>query len=217
LVEETATIIPELSAEDKLTAAKNSVAALVADLEIVTTNADGIDATDQIEQILVISGKVVEARKVAAKLQLEANKGAITEVENNLINQIKVLVENTNYEELTGKPLQTLVWYVDTSAENEDEGPIYGVRINPARRTSTRGTSNGSARGKSNWLVSRTNDDGTTETLTVKDAVNQYASDHMRGTQLFEPKKAWSSLFPKMIKEQPELGFGDPVEPTNGN
>ena len=188
----------ELSIEDQLSAKR-------AALDLLTEKLTG--ETD-VDQILIQAGEVTKARTELQKLQKDANKGKISEAEDLLKNGIRAIVENTDWYNLTGEGIHTIVWYIDTSQESEDgtTGPVYGVRINPARAARRASGGTGQRRSRSTEMVTRTLEDGSVEQMTVKEAVNAYASDTMRDTQLFEPKKAWGLLFPKLNKELAEAG-----------
>ena len=203
----------ELSIEDQLSAKRTA-------LDLLTEKLTG--ETD-VDQILIQAGEVTKARSDLQKLQKDANKGKISAAEDLLIHGIQALAENTDWYNLTGEGIHTIVWYIDTSQESEDgtTGPVYGVRINPARaarRASSPGT--GQRRSRSTEMVTRTLGDGSVEQMTVKEAVNAYATDTMRETQLFEPKKAWGLLFPKLNKQLAEAGepeFEDAEAPAEAN
>ena len=178
--------------------------------ELVKLQANATDLESQleaaasegdVEAIIKLAGQIKDARTIVVKAQREANAEKIGAAESALIAGIRVVVENVDWKTLTGEDITTVVFYRDSSAETEQTGPVFGIHVNPkrgARKKSAGGTSTRKTR--SNVKVHRIGEDGEVEELTVKEVVQKYASDEVRASSLFEPKKAWSILFPKVNK-----------------
>lgn len=162
------------------------------------------------DKILELAATLTKQRAAVLKAQKDVNKGAILAIEETLKVGIQTLVENVNYEELTGEKVKNVLWFSEVNAETQET--TVGLRVNAARRpASTGAAASGNGRSvKANQTVTRTMPDGTVESLTVKEVVQTYADEDTRNSSLFEPKKAWSILFPKVNKTL-DPAFSEPV------
>lgn len=176
---------------------------------------------------LMLAAQVLKASEELPALLLAKNEGAIQEAEDMFKMTLVGLVANSPYEELTGIPINTIVFVRAIESETEDSGPLYELAINPKKTTAGRKSSSSSstARGKAGDSVSRVGPDGNVETSTVKEVVLKYADEKVRALSLFN-KSAWSSLFPKVNavliaagenEFTPTTPATEPVQPSANN
>lgn len=162
------------------------------------------------DKVLELATELTKVRKAVLNSQKDVNKDAIAGIEDSLKTGIQVLVENVKYQELTGEPIKNVLWFAETNEETNEVS--IGLRINAGRRgPSSAGSASGNGRSvKANQTVTRTMPDGTVESLTVKEVVQTHADDDVRGNSLYEPKKAWSILFPRVNKTL-DPKFSEPI------
>lgn len=202
----TETETPEATTEAPAAPSLKDLQAKQAEIEAALIKAGDDRDTDKVMELAIELSKV---RKSVLNTQKDANKGAITEIETQLKTGIQVLVENLKYEELTGEPIKNVVWFAETNEETQEV--TYGIRINATRRAPSTGGGSGNGRSvKANQMVTRTMPDGTEESLTVKEVVQTYANKEVKNSSLYEPKKAWSILFPK-VNNALDPKFSEPI------
>lgn len=179
-----------------------------ASLQTLANQLQAAAAEGEMSKVVAISTDYARVEKALMKRRLEESSEEIKAMENTLVAGIGMLVNNTDYEKVTGQPITTVIWAIT----EEDGVKTPQVLINPKRRTST--VSGGTRKQTSGIQVSRTVN-GVVETLTVKEVIQKYASDEVKALKLFE-KNAWGMLFPK-VNAGLEPKFEEPeaqVEPV---
>lgn len=160
-----------------------------------------------INKLMSLTDSYKEIAKSVQQERLSANAAAIVESKDQLIQGIAALVSASGLENLIGTPIKNLAWFVREAQEGSKNGPLYGLeynmtrRVQAARRSASSNGEPGTRTVRANESVSRVKADGSTETMTIKEVVQTYASDSMRDSALYKDKKAWSILFPKVNKE----------------
>lgn len=161
------------------------------------------------DKILALAKELTTLRASVNKGQKDVNKEAITGIEKSLMEGFQVLISNVKYEELTGEKIKNVLWFLQTNDTGELTGEA-GIRINAGRKAPGSGSSGNGRKTVSNQAVTRTLADGTVETMTVKEVVQTYASDEIKGNSLYEPKKAWGILYPRVNRDL-DPQFSEPV------
>jgi hypothetical protein len=156
-----------------------------------------------LDEILKVAGEVASLKENLVKSQAEANKEKIADAEGTLLRIFQTAIANSGWEQLTGKPIDMIVFRVTPGNVEEGKGPVTTLLVNPKRSTAPRKISGEDTprRGKiASKNVSRVVD-GTLEVMTVKDMVQKYASDEVRNTSLYTDKAAWGMLYPRVNRD----------------
>ena len=155
-----------------------------------------------------VAGQISDAEKEIVTHMVTKNQGALTALKDEIRDSIHLIVEEKNpeYQELIANSddkIHTLVFTITEAAEGSINGDLITLNINP-QKTRGRKVGNGGARGAvSNKLVTRTNSDGATETMTVKEVCERFATQDVRDSSSWE-KRYWKKIFEDI---NPGLGF----------
>ena len=158
---------------------------------------------NNLEDMVKLAGELTKAQESATKLRKEAMGAEIAQAEHVLVAGITALIGNADWKRMTGEDITTLVFYQEEGVDGQP--PVFAIQVNPKTKTRRKGPGTGNRKGtRASVEMNRINPDtGEVETLTVKEVVQTYASDKIRGQALYA-KSAWSLLFTKVNGELPE-------------
>lgn len=149
-----------------------------------------IGALGIVDDIVEAAGVVKSVQSEVIKAKKAASAGFVKETSDTLKGILDNYLTAVTYQETVGERLHTVIW-------TQDEDGMTTIMLNPARRkASISPAGGGSRKSRSGNTVTRTVD-GVFESMTVKEMVQEYADDTMRGQSLFA-KNAWSTLFDKL-------------------